>query len=193
MANRMILKIAIIPAVLILALATTVYWRLQSLEQANREYNAQAVKLQSVYAELGSAGQLQERNVDLEQRLGDLKSDLYGMDEAVELVKYISKRAADYNVMLNDFKFDLPKYIDQKDRSGEPGPFVVPFECVLQGDYIPIGKFIGNLENRKFVGDMVNIKFYRDTSGKCSVVCELKGSLRFFDKSILEKKANAKA
>jgi Tfp pilus assembly protein PilO len=193
MANRMIMKAAIIPVILALVLITAIYWRSLSLEQANREYSEQSRQLQRAYAELGSAGQLQEKNADLEKRLADLRGDLYGLDEAVELVKYISRQAGNYEVLLNDFKFDLPWYIDQKNRDGDPGPFIVPFECVLQGDYIKIGKFIAGIEKRKFIGDIVNVKFYRDTSGKAAVICELKGALRFFDKSILESKADEKA
>lgn len=185
MEKRVIIKFSIIPAVLLAAIFSLFYWRAISVEKSRQIIIEKENEIQQAQITLASAGQLKMRDRQINDRLSEVREDLYTMDQAVELVKRISAIAARHQVLLNDFKFDLEKYISQKDLAGEYGPFVVPFECVVQSDYSRIGKFINTIEKRKFISYIVNVKFYRDSSGKTNAVCEIKGALRFYNDSFL--------
>ena len=190
MNNRDMLKIALLPGILIMLFITLFYWRDYNLSKLNNDIAFQTKDLSKKQKSLRNIKQLQEKLDSLDSKLAGLKGELIGLSEPVAMVKAVAALAESYDIVLIDYQFDVPKYIEHKKKAGEPGPFIVPFEGKFKGDFIAAGKFIKALERKAYLKEIYNIKLLNDPATRDNILCNVKGAVRFFDRSRLEPAPN---
>ncbi|MCP4633927.1 MAG: hypothetical protein GY855_13465 [candidate division Zixibacteria bacterium] len=114
----------------------------------------------------------------------DLKShqrEFYGFDDAVSLVKTINETANVYNVELVDFEYDIGQFVSQSKNHDQAGPFTVPFGSKFRGDFLALGKFIQDLENKAYIESISTIKLSNTGKEFSGVIGDIGGIIRFIN------------
>jgi len=186
MDGKVILKATWLPGMLAIMFIVLFFWRNYTIDKLEAAFISQSSEMQNKQDLILSISELQNRLSLLDKQINEYNDELFRLDEAIKAVKAVASLAGNHGVQLFDFKFDLPKYLEQKKQADGPGPFILPFEAEFCGNYFQTGKFIQVLEKKKYIRDINSIKLLNDGSGNNDVSCNIRGALRFFDKSKLE-------
>jgi hypothetical protein len=170
-----------IPALLIIISIVAHSFYNASIKNMDKIIDKNTDKLLKLQNEMVSAESLFEIRRSLDRSFSEIERDLYSLDSAINLVKRVNEEARYYEVALSDFQFDLPTYINFKTIPGSGGAIVVPFECMVKGNYLKIGKFMSSLEKRHFIKNINSIRADLDISGNANIIAIFKGDLQFFD------------
>jgi len=186
MDRGVIIKILWFPCLLVIMLATLLYWRDDDLNRLDKVYTKKELDFKGKNRQLLLSGDLKERLAKYEKQAKTIQKDLFSLDEAVAMIRTIADVAEKHQVKLTDFEYDIPKYVRQKRSSGNSDAITVPFESSFTGNYIAIGKFIEELEKKIYLVKINDIKFQNNSIVPGKVNCVFKGALRFIDRSKLE-------
>ncbi len=186
MDSKVILKVTWLPGTLVIILVSLFFWSNYTMDKLDKIVVSQTADQQYKQDLILSISELQNKLSLLDDRLNQYNDELFKLDEAIKAIKAVASLAGNHGVQLLDFKFDLLKYLEQKKQADGPGPFILPFEARFCGNYIKTGKFIQVLERKKYIRDINSIKLLNDGSGNNDVSCNIKGALRFFNRSELE-------
>lgn len=186
MDKKFILKAIWIPLVLALLFVIVFFVREYHLNRIDETIASEKQSFKEKHALILSISDLQNKMASLDREMDNYNSQLFTMDNAVSLVEAVAILADRYGIGLIDFRFDVPKYIQQKRSAETCGPFIVPFEGAFQGGYMATGRFMQALEKKVYIKNIYNIKISSDEISNNNVLCDIKGAIRFFDRSKLD-------
>lgn len=162
------------------------YYRDYNLSKLNDNIASESHELNNKLSLLNSINKFQRELTALDRKVIISQDDYFSLNETVSLVREIAAIADIYKIKLNDFKLDIPKYIDCKERANGPGPFSVPFEGKFEGNYIAAGKFVNALEEKIYIGEIYSIRLTNSETNLSGITFNIKGIVRFIDRYNLE-------
>ncbi|MCP4584286.1 MAG: hypothetical protein GY839_21955 [candidate division Zixibacteria bacterium] len=183
MDGRVILKVIWLPCVLVLVFCAIFYWHSRSIARLDLAVSDKTGELTTRLKTLKSVGDYQVKLAAFDDQIRAYKDDLFDLDDAVSMVKAMASLANKHRVKFIDFKYDIPKYIQQKRFSDNTSAFIVPFESKLTGNYSDVGKLFRSLETKVYVLDIYDIKLQSDPESEDGVQCDFRGAVRFFERA----------
>jgi len=183
---KFILKGIWVPLVLVSLFITVFFFREYHFNKIDETITLKKRDFKEKQALILSISDLQKKKTALDQEMGKYNSQLFTMDNVVPLVEAVAILADRNGVGLVDFKFDVPIYIQQKKSAKSWGPFIVPFESAFQGEYVAMGKFLQSLEKKVYIKKIYDVKISLNEVSDDEVLCDIKGAIRFFDRSKLD-------
>ncbi len=182
------IKQPIIAAIAMVLFIAAIIWSNISLSELDIEISENQNKLRELQAEMSSAGALLARLNQYDSIFTHISGELYPSSKSIELIKNIGRIAESHQLSLNDFQFEIPEYINQINYN-QSNVQVIPFKCILEGDFIYSGKFIESIEKKHFIDNIHNIKCNLSASANINTISIIDGNLRLFDTNNLRKEA----
>lgn len=174
-------KVLLPPIIFTIVLIVLVFWRGNTIERLDKSLADKNKKTQEMLTLLNNTPAMINQYAHLDSVIRSYGDDLMGIDEAIEMVRKIGRAASDHNIALVDFKFDVNKYVDIKEKARASGSYFVPFEARFKGGYIDFGKFTGTLERRKYIGNINHLQIARNPLENTEFY-SIKGFVRFYER-----------